>query len=128
MDTLLRAALIGVLVSLLGLLLKKTQPEFALLLALSALLALLAGAGGLFRELRLFLETVTEGTALNAALLSPLLKCLGLSVTARLSADLCRDAGSAALASAVELIGTAASVAVSLPLLETMMKTVQSLL
>ncbi len=128
MDTLLKAALAGVLVSLLGLLLKKTQPELALLLALSGLLALLAGAGSLLREMKSFLDELTEGTALNEALLSPLLKVLAVSVTARLSADLCKDAGSAALASAVELIGAAAGVLVSLPLLRAVLEMIRSLL
>jgi stage III sporulation protein AD len=127
-DTLLKAALAGVLVSLLGLLLKKTQPELALLLALSGLLALLAGAGSLLREMKSFLDELTEGTALNEALLSPLLKVLAVSVTARLSADLCKDAGSAALASAVELIGAAAGVLVSLPLLRAVLEMIRSLL
>ncbi len=128
MDTLLKAALAGVLVSLLGLLLKKTQPELAMLLALSGLLALLAGAGSLLREMKSFLDELTEGTALNEALLSPLLKVLAVSVTARLSADLCKDAGSAALASAVELIGAAAGVLVSLPLLRAVLEMIRSLL
>jgi stage III sporulation protein AD len=127
-DTLLKAALAGVLVSLLGLLLKKTQPELAMLLALSGLLALLAGAGSLLREMKNFLDELTEGTALNEALLSPLLKVLAVSVTARLSADLCKDAGSAALASAVELIGAAAGVLVSLPLLRAVLEMIRSLL
>ncbi len=99
-----------------------------MLLALSGLLAMLAGAGSLLREMKSFLDELTEGTALNEALLSPLLKVLAVSVTARLSADLCKDAGSAALASAVELIGAAAGVLVSLPLLRAVLEMIRSLL
>lgn len=124
----MKAALAGVLAALLGLVIKRNQPELALLLALSALLAILAGAISLWGELRAFLTELTEGTALNEALLSPLVKCLVLSVTARLAADVCKDAGSAALASAVELVGAAAGVAVSLPLLRAVLQMIRALL
>lgn len=124
----MKAALAGVLAALLGLVIKRNQPELALLLALSALLAILAGALSLWGELRVFLTELTEGTALNEALLSPLVKCLVLSVTARLAADVCKDAGSAALASAVELVGAAAGVAVSLPLLRAVLQMIRALL
>ena len=124
----MKAALAGVLAALLGLVIKRNQPELALLLALSALLAILAGAISLWGELRVFLTELTEGTALNEALLSPLVKCLVLSVTARLAADVCKDAGSAALASAVELVGAAAGVVVSLPLLRAVLQMIRALL
>lgn len=124
----MKAALAGVLASLLGLVIKRNQPELALLLALSALLAILAGALSLWGELRAFMTELTEGTALNEALLSPLVKCLALSVTARLAADVCKDAGSAALASAVELVGAAAGVVVSLPLLRAVLQMIRALL
>ena len=124
----MKAALAGVLAALLGLVIKRNKPELALLLALSALLAILAGALSLWGELRVFLTELTEGTALNEALLSPLVKCLVLSVTARLAADVCKDAGSAALASAVELVGAAAGVAVSLPLLRAVLQMIRALL
>lgn len=124
----MKAALAGVLAALLGLVIKRNQPELALLLALSALLAILAGALSLWGELRAFMTELTEGTALNEALLSPLVKCLALSVTARLAADVCKDAGSAALASAVELVGAAAGVVVSLPLLRAVLQMIRALL
>ena len=124
----MKAALGSVLAALLGLVIKRNQPELALLLALSALLAILAGAISLWGELRVFLTELTEGTALNEALLSPLVKCLVLSVTARLAADVCKDAGSAALASAVELVGAAAGVVVSLPLLRAVLQMIRALL
>ena len=124
----MKAALAGVLAALLGLVIKRNQPELALLLALSALLAILAGALSLWGELRAFMTELTEGTALNEALLSPLVKCLVLSVTARLAADVCKDAGSAALASAVELVGAAAGVVVSLPLLRAVLQMIRALL
>ena len=58
----------------------------------------------------------------------PMLKCLGIAAASRLGADLCRDASQAALASAVELAGTLCAVAVSMPMIFTMLTTIGGLL
>ena len=55
---------------------------------------------------------------MEAAYLTVLLRTLAAALVTRLCADLCRDGGSQALASAVELAGAAASLVIALPLLE----------
>jgi hypothetical protein len=52
---------------------------------------------------------------------APVIKCVGIGVTAKICGDLCRDASQSGIASAVELIGSAAAVYAALPLVSALM-------
>ena len=117
MEILKLAALCAVCVLPVVLLRRKT-PEQALLLT-AAVLAVVLGrcltlAAPLLEELRLLFGRA----GVEAAYLTVLLRTLAAALVTRLCADLCRDGGSQALASAVELAGAAASLVIALPLLE----------
>lgn len=100
------------------LLLKKKTPELALLLTLAVLAAALArslllAAPVLERLGALFDRAGVEGTHLAV-----LLRAVGAALVTRLGADLCKDGGSQALATVVELAGGAAALLITMPLLE----------
>ena len=117
MEVLAKAAALGLTVSLLGLLLRRHAPELGLALSLGACVAAAAALRGLGQELRQGAAVLYEKTGLSAALVEPVVKCLGLGLVARLGADLCRDAGQSALAGTVETAGAAAALCAALPLL-----------
>ena len=98
-------------------LLRRKTPEHALLLTLAVLLLVLTRCltaaapaleeiGGLF-----------ERAGVETAHLSILLRVTAAALVTRFCADLCRDGGSQALASAVETAGSVASLVIALPLL-----------
>ncbi|HPS75322.1 MAG TPA: stage III sporulation AC/AD family protein [Oscillospiraceae bacterium] len=128
METALRAVAVGVTAAVAALLIKKSNPELALLLALTVVACIgtaavkLAGAvGGAIGE-------AERLSGLSGAIFSPVLKCVGIGVVAKLGGDLCRDAGQSAVASAVELTGTVGAVVAALPLLSTLMTMVGEML
>lgn len=116
MELLIKAAALGLTVSVLCLLLRKYVPELGLALSLAASVTIGAMALGLTGQLRELAELARETAGISAAITGPVLKCVGLSILAKLACDLCRDAGQAALAGAVELAGTLAALYVALPL------------
>ncbi len=69
----------------------------------------------------------SEGTELSAYL-SVLLKAVGISYIAGITADICRDAGENTLAGNVELLGRAEIVLLSLPLVEELLSLSRSLI
>ena len=98
-------------------LLRKNAPEQAMLLTLAILAVVMARcleqAAPLLDELRaLFARAGVE-----TAYVSILLRTAAAAVVTRLCADLCKDGGSQALASAVKLAGAAAALLIALPLL-----------
>ena len=128
MDLLIKAAAIGAVSALVGLAIKKSNPEISLLLAMAASAAVLTLALTMLSELRETLRMVMDFTSLQQTLVLPVLKCVAVGIVARLSADLCKDAGQSGLASAVELCGAAAALCISLPLVNTLLQTLGGLL
>ena len=83
MDFLIKGSVIGVIASVLGLLLKKNAPEFALLLTVSAAAAIIGFALSILGNIKDFVYELAERGAISSALLMPLVKCVGISVCAK---------------------------------------------
>ncbi len=128
MDFLIKGSVIGVIASVLGLMLKKNVPEFALLLTISAALGILCLAAGALEQVKEFVYELAESGAVSSAFISPVLKCAGISICARLASDVCKDAGYAASASAVELVASAAALYAALPLMRAVIKMAEGFL
>lgn len=117
MELLKLAALCAVCVLPVVLLRKKT-PEQALLLTMAVLVMAAARCLSLAAPLLEELRALLARAGLEAAYLSILLKTTAAALVTRFCADLCKDGGSQALASAVETVGAVASLAIALPLLQ----------
>lgn len=128
MDFLIKGSVIGVIASVLGLLLKKNAPEFALLLTVSAAAAIIGFALSVLGNIKDFVYELAERGAVSSALLMPLVKCVGISVCAKLASDICKDAGFSASASAVELVAAASALYAALPLMRAVLKMTESFL
>lgn len=128
MDFLIKGSVIGVIASVLGLLLKKNMPEFALLLTVSAAAAIIGFALSIFGNIKDFVFEIAEKGAVSSALLAPLIKCVGISICAKLASDICKDAGFSVSASAVELVASAAALYAALPLMRAVLKMTESFL
>lgn len=100
------------------LLLRKKTPEQALLLTIAilavALARCLSAAAPVLEELR----ALFQRSGVEPAYVSILLRTVAAALVTRLCADLCRDGGSQALATAVEAAGAVAALLISLPLLQ----------
>ncbi len=116
MELIWKAAALGITAALLGLLLQKAEPAQALLLGLAAAAVVLTLALGFFRELRDTFGELCREAGIGTALTFPVLKSLGITVVGRSSAELCRDAGQSAAASALETCAAAAALYAALPL------------
>ena len=119
------SALLG---AVLAALLKKHTRELALLLAVAVCgAAALAAVRGV-REIWAFLEDLLAAVEISSTLFLPLLKTTGIAVVTRVGADLCRDAGESAVASAVEMAGAMGALLAVLPLMQAAWEVLRSLL
>ena len=94
-----QAAALCVIAALLGLVLRRSNPEITLLLALAAAAAVLLALTEPLTELLRFLERLAE----------------------------CRDAGESALAAALEFAGTVCALLTALPLLRAVLELITEL-
>ena len=98
METVIRLCALCLTGALLAVLLKRTNPDIALLLAVAvcgAALLLLAEPLGQVRDL--FTQLLDWG-GLPTDLFLPLVKTVGIALVSRTGSDLCRDAGESAMA------------------------------
>ena len=100
------------------LVLRKNAPEQALLLVLAIAAVVTARVLALAAPLLEQLRTLFDQAGVDSSHVSILLRTVAAALVSRLCGDLCRDSGSQALGTVVELAGAAAALLISLPLLE----------
>ncbi|MEG1632703.1 MAG: stage III sporulation AC/AD family protein [Oscillospiraceae bacterium] len=116
MELAIKAAAAGIAAVLAASIIKKNNPELSLLLALAACAVILASAMGLGEKLMEVVGEARRLSGLSPAVLTPIVKCVGIGIIAKVGADACRDAGSTSVASSVELTGAMAALFCALPM------------
>lgn len=127
METVLKCAAICIPAAYLAVTLKKDSPAISLALVSAAALFSILTATGTLRALADSLTELAETAGVQPAALSAVLKTLGISVIARLTSDVLKDAGMTSAASAVELCGAAAGVFVTVPLIKSLLEMIRGL-
>jgi len=128
MELVMRAIILGVVGSVLSLVIKKNSPEVSLVLALAVALLVVGLGIELIGAILDFIGVLQSAAGLSPALISPVLKTVGIGILTRLAADICKDAGQGAIASTVELAGTVAALYIALPLMQTVFQMIGGLL
>lgn len=127
MTILLKAAAIAIAGAVITLLVKRSAPELGLSVSIAVSLLCAALAMELLSGLREILDLVQTQTGLSPAVTAPVLKCVGIGIVTRLSADMCRDASQSAIASAVELCGAACALVTALPLIQSLLRMISEI-
>ena len=74
------------------------------------------------------MDTLADTAGLSPAVLAPVIKTAGIAIVTRIAAEVCRDAKESGVASFVETAGAMLALAVSLPLLEAVLRTITGFL
>lgn len=127
MQTFLQVAVIGVIAVLLTSLLKKKNGEFALLLTLAACVVIALLLTKLTEPVLDFLRRLRDLAELDESLMTPVVKAVGIGLLTQICANICADAGENSIAKLVELCGSILAVYVAIPLLEAVIKTVETM-
>ena len=106
----------------------KAKPDMAALLNLAACAMAAMGALGLFAPVVSLLGDLETLGDLDRGSLTLLLKAAGVGLTAEIAGAVCADAGCGSLAKAVRLLGTAAMLCLSVPMLEELMEFVPEMI
>lgn len=118
MSTLIQVAVIGVVTVVLVTLIRRSNAELALLLTIGACVLMALLVLKLVEPVISFLGKLQALAGLEDALLTPLLKSVGIGIVTQLCAAFCTDAGENALARLIELCGGILAIYIALPLLE----------
>jgi stage III sporulation protein AD len=77
-------------------------------------------------EIKSFIDSLSDYAHLSPAVLSPLLKILGISIITKIGAEAGRDCDAKAVSASIEIAGAAAAVYVALPLISAALKLITS--
>jgi len=124
----MKAAAIAVSGAAIALLLKKNTPEISALVSIIAAVAILMLTLDRFLDISGFIAELVEAAGLSSAVVSPVVKTVGIGLITKLSSDICKDAGQNTAATVVESAGSIAAVTVALPLMKTVFKMISSLI
>ncbi|PKM74091.1 MAG: hypothetical protein CVU91_03340 [Firmicutes bacterium HGW-Firmicutes-16] len=127
MDLIIKAVVIGITGTVLMLIIKKTNPEISTVLALTICAVVVGMSMKIFSSVTEVLDLVELESGFSSAYTAPILKCVGIGITARIGSDICKDSKQEAVASAVEICGAVCALYVSLPLIKTMLRMIGEL-
>ena len=124
----IKAAAIGITGASLALLLKKTMPEMSVLLSVATAIVILLMALNKYLGISEFMTELISASGLSSAVVSPVIKTVGIGLITKLSSDICKDAGQSTAGTVVDTAGTVAAVTVALPLMKTVFSMINSLI
>lgn len=123
--TVVSIAVVGIIAVLLAVSLKGIKGEYGILIVLAAsFLIFFYGLG----KLNTILDTMKEIQSyikINSVYLSTLVKMIGITYIADFSAGICKDAGYGAVGTQIEIFGKLSVLAISMPILLALIKTLQ---
>ena len=128
MESIVKIAAIAVTAALCAVAIKKHVPELGLVLGLLAGALILSYSFTALKSVKEMMETLADTAGLSPAVLTPVIKTVGIAIVTKLAAEICRDAKEGAIAAFVETAGAAGALLVCLPLMETVITMITEML
>ena len=123
-----QAVMIGITGVFLALFLKQMKPEYAAFVSVGTGLLLLLMAA---ERLSLVVENIRllqDAISIQSAYIQALLKIIGITYISEFAEDICRDAGYSAVAGQIGVVAKLSVLAVSMPIVNALLQTVQGFL
>ena len=127
MEIVIKGAAVGTVAALCALLIKKSNQEMGLAVAIAAAAVICIAAAELFGDIFDVIHYAISRTGLSSAVFMPIVKCVGIAIVVNISSGLCKDAGQSGIASSVDLLGAAAAVFTALPLIKSLLEMIGEL-
>jgi len=127
MELIIKAVVIGILGVILALIIFKTNPEYSTVLIIAVCAAIVGLAMKAFSSVKEVIELIEIESGFSSAYIAPILKCVGIGITARMGSDICKDSKQEAVASSIEICGAVCALYVSLPLIKTLLRMIGEL-
>lgn len=127
MELLIKACAAVLITVVTSLLIKRTNPEISMLLSICTVMLILLSSIELLDGLKDLRQTVKKIASGSEIYISPVMKCLGISIITKIGSDLCKDASHSAASFALEMTGSICALLLVMPLLMSVLKIVGGL-
>lgn len=122
MELIFKAAAVSLMAAVVGLIIRRYNPEISVLLSSCTVAMIGIAAMSFAGELKTFVKSVKTIVGTSDVLIAPILKCVAIAIVTKLTAELCKDSSQSASAAAVELAGTVCAMSVAMPLIMSVLK------
>ena len=124
----LKVAIIAVMAVFLALPLKNSKPEFSTIIIISGCLLILGCAVSKISSIVDVVVSIKKYMGDEAVYLGILMKIIAITYIAEFGASICRDSGYSAIGNQVEFFGKIMILAVSMPIITTLLETIRSIM
>ena len=121
----IKIACIGLLAVFLAMTLKNVKSEYAVIIGIGACMVLFGLSLTKLEVILESLESLQQYVTINSAYIGIILKVVGIAYISEFSANLCKDAGYSGIASQIEMFGKLSILVMSMPVLTTLLSTIQ---
>lgn len=128
MEILLKAVAAAICAAVLGLIIKKSNPESALLLTIAAAVMVMVLAVSAAGNITGFFKELGDISGISPVIITIVMKTVAISIIAKMASDMCRDAGQTALGTSLEILGAVSAMYIAMPLFETVLDTMEKLM
>ncbi len=128
MEIFIKAAVICLISAILASSIKKENPAMALLIAVASGCLALYFVLDVVGSITEFLEDVASSAGVSTAVLSVLIRSIGVAIMAKLASDICKDSGMTTASTGAELAGSVAILYISLPIMRTVFQMIKGLI
>ena len=127
MEPFWKAAALALIAGVLSLTLKNQDEEYGLLLSIAACLMVTAITVTYLKPVYAFLKELETLGDLRGDMLAILIKALGVGLASEIASMICTDAGNASLTKAIQLLGGAVILYLSVPMFSALMDLIQKI-
>jgi stage III sporulation protein AD len=124
----IKIAVIGVVVVILAIIFRKGKEEYSLYISIAACILIILWG---FSKLQVILDAIEQLQGyikMNKAYVGILIKIIGITYVTEISSSLCKDSGYQAVGEQIEIVGKLTILAISMPIMLSILDTVNSFL
>ena len=118
----IQIAIIAIIAAILSVILKQYKPEYSVLVQIGAGIIIILLLVSTIIHITDNVDSLISSAGLNKNYTVILLKALGICIITQFASDTCKDAGETALSSKVEMAGKITVLALSLPLIKSVLE------
>lgn len=124
----IKTAVIGIVAVMVAIIFKKGKEEYSLYISILASVIILFLGISKLEVILEAIEKVRSYIQINSAYIGILIKIVGITYITEFSASLCKDSGYQAISEQIELVGKLTILAISMPILLSLLETINSFL
>ena len=124
---LVKVIMLGLIVSILAVFLKRVKSEYALICVIVGSLIIVGYILNSLLGVLEFFDNIVQKTGVDSQLFKSMLKIIGIGYLVEFSAGVCRDSGNSSIADKVVLAGKIMIFAISIPIISTLFNMVMDM-